>query len=294
MPLTSRGSRRSTSRTRRGNSLALKLGQHINIRPRERPRAGERIGHTVTANIRLAGRGSTRRAEQLTREARGLDGGSHVGEEVPLGEHVGAVADLEGVVGVVVPVVVDGVQVGVALDLGRAAAGLVQVVALQGDLVAGAVQVDVPVVVVVAGGRVVGFAVDVVVGEGDAVAGFGAEDVVLAADAGGSYMVDPDEVGLVDGDGVASPDVLGVDVGDGDVLNDDVLSTADDTKALALDDAGGALADEGLVGVDGDTKRAGIITTCVRTLAEIHMEQRTRSPRQREHSTGSWCTSYPC
>lgn len=72
-------------------------------------------------------------------------------------------------------------------------------------------------------------------------------------------MVDPDEVGLVDGDGVASPDVLGVDVGDGDVLNDDVLSTADDTKALALDDAGGALADEGLVGVDGDTKRAGII-----------------------------------
>lgn len=294
MPLTSRGSRRSTNRTRRGNSLALKLGQHINIRPRERPRAGERIGHTVTANIRLAGRGSTRGAEQLTREARGLDGGSHVGEEVPLGEHVGAVADLEGVVGVVVPVVVDGVQVGVALDLGRAAAGLVQVVALQGDLVAGAVQVDVPVVVVVAGGRVVGFAVDVVVGEGDAVAGFGAEDVVLAADAGGSYMVDPDEVGLVDGDGVASPDVLGVDVGDGDVLNDDVLSTADDTKALALDDAGGALADEGLVGVDGDTKRAGIITTCVRTLAEIHMEQRTRSPRQREHSTGSWCTSYPC
>lgn len=290
MPLTSRGSRRSTNRTRRGNSLALKLGQHINIRPRERPRAGERIGHTVTANIRLAGRGSTRGAEQLTREARGLDGGSHVGEEVPLGEHVGAVADLEGVVGVVVPVVVDGVQVGVALDLGRAAAGLVQVVALQGDLVAGAVQVDVPVVVVVAGGRVVGFAVDVVVGEGDAVAGFGAEDVVLAADAGGSYMVDPDEVGLVDGDGVASPDVLGVDVGDGDVPD----YTADDTKALALDDAGGALADEGLVGVDGDTKRAGIITTCVRTLAEIHMEQRTRSPRQREHSTGSWCTSYPC
>lgn len=32
-----------------------------------------------------------------------------------------------------------------------------------------------------------------------------------------SYMVDPDEVGLVDGDGVASPDVLGVDIGDGDV-----------------------------------------------------------------------------
>jgi hypothetical protein len=30
-------------------------------------------------------------------------------------------------------------------------------------------------------------------------------------------MVDPDEVCLVDGDGVASPDILGVDVSDGDV-----------------------------------------------------------------------------
>jgi hypothetical protein len=131
------------------------------------------------------------------------------------------------------------VQVSVALDLGGAAAGLVEVVALHGDLVAGAVQVDVPVVVVVAGGRVVGLAVNVVVGEGNAVAGFGAEDVVLAADASGlslrfsllyfrlvcvcmwgetySHMVDPDKVGLVDGDGVASPDVLGVDVSDGDV-----------------------------------------------------------------------------
>jgi hypothetical protein len=90
--------------------------------------------------------------------------------------------------GVVVPVVVDGVQVGVALDLGGAAAGLVEVVALERDLVAGAVQVDVPVVVVVAGGRVVGLAVDVVVGEGDAVAGLRAEDVVLAADSGGLFI----------------------------------------------------------------------------------------------------------
>jgi hypothetical protein len=30
-------------------------------------------------------------------------------------------------------------------------------------------------------------------------------------------MVDPDEVGLVDGDGVPAPDVLGIDVRDGDV-----------------------------------------------------------------------------
>jgi hypothetical protein len=40
---------------------------------------------------------------------------------------------------------------------------------------------------------------------------------VLAADAGGCDVVDPDHVGVVHGDGVAAPDVLGVDVGDGDV-----------------------------------------------------------------------------
>jgi hypothetical protein len=38
---------------------------------------------------------------------------------------------------------------------------------------------------------------------------------------GGSWtygdVINPDHVGLVDGDGVTSPDVLGVDVGDGNV-----------------------------------------------------------------------------
>ena len=40
---------------------------------------------------------------------------------------------------------------------------------------------------------------------------------MLAADASGCDVVDPDHVGVVHGDGVAAPDVLGVDVGDGDV-----------------------------------------------------------------------------
>lgn len=30
-------------------------------------------------------------------------------------------------------------------------------------------------------------------------------------------VVDPDQVTVVEGDGVSSPDVLGVDIGDGDV-----------------------------------------------------------------------------
>jgi hypothetical protein len=87
------------------------------------------------------------------------------------------------VAGVVVPVVVDSVKVGVALDLGGATTGLVEVVALEGDLVAGTIKVHVPVVVAVAGGRPVGFTVDVVVGDRDAVVSFSAQDVVLTTNA---------------------------------------------------------------------------------------------------------------
>lgn len=32
-----------------------------------------------------------------------------------------------------------------------------------------------------------------------------------------SNVVDPDHVAVVDGDGVSAPDVLGVDIGDGDI-----------------------------------------------------------------------------
>jgi hypothetical protein len=101
-------------------------------------------------------------------------------------------------------------------------------------------------------------------------------------------MVDPDHVGVVDGNGIASPDVLGVDVGDGnvpaevrlcalqgvdsvpgteyaqvwtvDLLDDDVAGTADDTETLTLDDTGGARAQNSLVGGDGDTEAAGVVT----------------------------------
>lgn len=54
-------------------------------------------------------------------------------------------------------------QKGVALDLGGASAGAVDVVALHGDEIAGAGEVDAPVVVAVAGGGPVAGAVDEVV-----------------------------------------------------------------------------------------------------------------------------------
>lgn len=77
----------------------------------------------------------------------------------------------------------------VALDLGGTAAGVVDVVALHGDHVVGAVEVDAPVVVAIAGCGPVAFAVDVGVGDGNAVVGFGSEDDVLTTDAGGLCCV---------------------------------------------------------------------------------------------------------
>jgi len=79
------------------------------------------------------------------------------------------------------------VQQGVTLNLRRAAAGVVDVVTLHSDQVVVAVEVDAPVVVAVAGGGVVGFAVNKGVGNGDAVVLLGAQDDVLAADALGLY-----------------------------------------------------------------------------------------------------------
>ena len=94
---------------------------------------------------------------------------------------------------------------------------MVDVVSFHGDQIVGAIEIDAPVVVAIAGCRVGSYAVDVVVGEGHAVGGAGSEDDVLTGDQGSGYVVDPDHVGVIDGDGVTSPDILGVDVGDEDV-----------------------------------------------------------------------------
>jgi len=106
--------------------------------------------------------------------------------------------------------------------------------------------------VVVTGGRPVGGAIELGVGDGDTVGGSVAEDKVLAANAGGLDVVDPDHVGAGNGDSVSAPHVLGVDLGEVNVLDDDVLDTVGHVHTLALDDTGGALADKRLVGLDLD------------------------------------------
>ena len=142
--------------------------------------------------------------------------------------------------------------------------------------------------VAVAGGGPRGDAVNLVVGDGDAVAGLVAEDDVLAADERGGDVVDPDHVDVVEGDGVAAPDVLRVELGDVDVLDDDVVDAADEAEPLALDDALVADADDGLVGADVDAQLGRVVVGhrhlgCVRlvVVAPVVLVDARLAPRGR-------------
>lgn len=78
----------------------------------------------------------------------------------------------------------------------------------------------------VAGRRVVRSAINVAVTYGHAFGGSVAEDDMLAADVRGCDVVYPHLVGVCEGYGVATPDVLGIEVGDLDILNNDIGGSA--------------------------------------------------------------------
>lgn len=94
--------------------------------PEVRRASGVRVG--VGAGEDLAGDGA-------------VDHVAGVLEHVALGEDLSARVDLEQVPAALVPVVVDGVQERVACDLGGAARGVKNVVALEGHEVVGAGEV---------------------------------------------------------------------------------------------------------------------------------------------------------
>ena len=119
----------------RSDILALEVGQEVGVAARKGARASEAVDLASVAEVRRAdgvSRGA-RAGEELAGEAGGLDRSNDVLEDVALGDGLAARVDLEGVAGVVVPVVVDGVEEGVAGDLGGAAGGVEDVVVLEGD-----------------------------------------------------------------------------------------------------------------------------------------------------------------
>lgn len=124
--------------------------------------------------------------------------------------------------------------------------------------VAGTGKVHGPVLVTVTGSRPLALTVDVVVGDGNSVGSAGSKNNVLAANVGGSNVVDPDKIRTINLDSITSPNVLRVQLSDVDVLNDDVLSALD-VKTLALDNTIGTDADNGLVRVDDNRVQSSLI-----------------------------------
>lgn len=58
---------------------------------------------------------------------------------------------------------------------------------------------------------------------------------MLTADEGGLDVIDPDEISSGEGDGISSPDVLWVELGNVDVLDDDVLGSIGNSETLSSD-----------------------------------------------------------
>jgi hypothetical protein len=257
----------SSSGGSRSNVLALEVGEEAGVSSSKGARAAVGVLLAVVAEVGLASGEVGGGSEDLAGKAR-LGGSIDVLEHVTLSENLGARVSLKSVSDGV-EVVVDGVEEGVAGNLGRATRGVVDVVVLEGDGVGGTGEVQAPVVASVAGSGPGRSTVDLVVGDGDTVGSRVTEDDVLTGNQVGGDVVDPDEVCTVDGDGITTPDVLGVDIGEANVLDDDVLSVGDDANTLALNDTLGALADERLVGTNGHTKDTSLVVLDVGDLGGI-------------------------
>lgn len=189
--IASNGIRQPARRHRTRHSLPRKVSQRIDAAPPQGTTAPKRIKLAVMPQIRRALRVRVRVRASKQVPGVGIQRRHDVLEDIALGHHV-AGGDVEGVPGDGVPVVVDGVQQRVSPDLGSAPGGVVDVVALHGDHVVGAGQVDGPVVVAVAGGAPAGGAVELAVGQRHTVGGRLAGDKHLAADEGDLDVVHPD------------------------------------------------------------------------------------------------------
>lgn len=72
-------------------------------------------------------------------------------------------------------------------------------------------------------------------------------------------VIDPDHVGAIKSDRITAPDVVRVQFGNLDVLDDDVAGTRNDTQTLALNHTAAALSDDGLLRSNSDAKDACIV-----------------------------------
>lgn len=178
-----------SGRARAGDILALEVGEEGRVLCAVPSAAAKGVELAVVAQVRGARRvaGGVWAVEHLAREAARLDLGDDILEHGALDYYHRAGVHLERVARVGVPVVVDCVEEGVAADLWGPPRGVVDVVALEGDEVVGAGEVEAPVVVTVAGGRPRGRAIYLGVGDGDTVGSLVTQHYVLTANERGLF-----------------------------------------------------------------------------------------------------------
>lgn len=225
----------SSARERREVAGAILLVPLANV-PQRRS-AARRVIHANGAVDLAAG-------AQRARSQRRLD----VLKIVALEKRPDVGAGVKDVAANVLEVVVDGVEEDLAVagaHVRRAAGDVVDPVAGEGVEILLANEQHRPVVLSVARRRPLRDTVELVVGDGHMAGGAPSRHNHLAADEGELVVVDPDHVG-------AAPNVLRVQFGDVDVLDDDVARAAADAEALAHNDAGIAYADDALVAGDVD------------------------------------------
>lgn len=210
---------------RRGldNGKPLEVTKEVCVVPVDLRRAAERVGLAAAAKRGRARSGVVRRRPEklalVPAVQRRFDALEHISLEDAASSCLTA---LDQMPGVVVENVVDGVQQGAAAERRAAAGRHVDVVLEPGDGLGARHHLLAPVRVLVAGRGIGRLAVDEAVGDGEALVGILPEGVVLAPRQGGLDMVDPNVGAARDADSIATPHILGVEVGDLEVLDDDI------------------------------------------------------------------------
>lgn len=104
-------------------------------------------------------------------------------------------------------------------------------------------------------------------------------------------MVNPDQIRAIERDRVATPDELRVEVGDSNVLDDDVASSGAETKSLSLDTSTASNTEKSLVRSNIDRRRRSFVPSRLKgrgvaaIVADDLLASLTRSP-VRTHRAG--------
>lgn len=85
------------------------------------------------------------------------------------------------------------------------------------------------------------------------------EEVEVRASKTYGNMINPDHISVIKSDSITTPDISFVDIGNSNVLNDNIRSTADNSQTPSLDDTSAALTNDSLIRGDSDAEHTGFV-----------------------------------